>query len=677
MIRRSPTNARPRLVRFGLVLTILCLGCLHCVAGTRLLVVDTGEQDRRVLDVAADYYGISLEFVTIRGTADVQSALKAMKDPNVIGVVISAQALPKLSPAQVLPALRRGRNAISLYVNNVTAVSPRPSVLQDWSRGAIGDCIGPAHGGKVLRAGGDRSLLHELADTSMPLVNAPACEFVGSKAVPFEIVAAYGTPESAIFVRVQRGPQEMFFAVNFGKYESPARSNGGVSYSTFSQFVPAMVFARHAAGEYGWHSPAHYANLTIDDAWLAEPYGHLNFYSLLVEMEKHNFHTTIGFIPWNFDRGDKAAISLVRAHPTQYSVSIHGDNHDHMEFCQRTWDGQLRPLPDGEQAARLRQAIARMERFRALTGIPYDRFMIFPHERFPAATLRFLKKYNYDAMANEGLVPLDRQQPKGDRLPTAVSTSFENFPSLWRRSAEKPFDEYALAIDAFLERPLLFYVHHRYFAAGANAFDSTADFINRIDPEVKWTGLGNVAQHSYKMRERPDHNFDVLATTADLRLRNSSSSNRKYYIVKDENFADPLRAVLVDGMPVPYTGLPDKLTFTMEVPAGQERHVQVEYENDLKIAEVDVSKPNWRMNGLRRISDFRDLVLSRSRLGELVVFYYAGVAEWDWTLDEIVLLCLFIFLLCLFAGGVLRLAIRGRWQTSRGCNDSAERFFHR
>jgi hypothetical protein len=129
---------------------------------------------------------------------------------------------------------------------------------------------------------------------------------------------------------------------------------------------------------------------------------------------------------------------------------------------------------------------------------------------------------------------------------------------------------------------------------------------------------------------------------------------------------------------VPYTGLADKLTLTLEVPAGQERHVQVEYDNDLKVAEVDVSKPNWRMNGLRRVSDFRDLVLSRSRLGDqVVVFYYAGVAEWDWTLDEIFLLCLFIFLLCLFAGGVLRLAIRGRWQTSRGCNDSAERFFHR
>src|SRR5207249_3826533 len=79
----------------------------------------------------------------------------------------------------------------------------------------------------------------------------------------------------------------------------------------------------------------------------------------------------------------------------RYSISIHGNNHDHTEFFRDTDDGRSTPLTDEELAARLKQAVARMEQFRMRTSISYDRFMIFPHERFPSATLRFMKRFNY------------------------------------------------------------------------------------------------------------------------------------------------------------------------------------------------------------------------------------------------------------------------------------------
>ena len=102
----------------------------------------------------------------------------------------------------------------------------------------------------------------------------------------------------------------------------------------------------------------HYANLTIDDPWLTEPYGHLGYRALLEEMEKHNFHTTLAFIPWNYDRSEEDVVKLVRAHPERYSISIHGDNHTHREFG----DYRVSPLP--EQITSLKQAVARMDRFK-------------------------------------------------------------------------------------------------------------------------------------------------------------------------------------------------------------------------------------------------------------------------------------------------------------------------
>ena len=86
---------------------------------------------------------------------------------------------------------------------------------------------------------------------------------------------------------------------------------------------------------------------------------------------------------------------------------------------------------------------------------------------------------------------------------------------------------------------MLFYAHHAYFANGAKAFNSTAEFINRVDPAVNWTGLGNIAQRLYKIRRRPDNDFDLWTMTADLRLRNASIREETYHVIKDENFADP------------------------------------------------------------------------------------------------------------------------------------------
>ena len=64
-----------------------------------------------------------------------------------------------------------------------------------------------------------------------------------------------------------------------------------------------------------WHSPGHYANLTIDDPWFAESYGHLTYNGLLGEMEKANFHTTIAFIPWNYDRSEGFLAGKASARP--------------------------------------------------------------------------------------------------------------------------------------------------------------------------------------------------------------------------------------------------------------------------------------------------------------------------------------------------------------------------
>ncbi len=126
-------------------------------------------------------------------------------------------------------------------------------------------------------------------------------------------------------------------------------------------------------------------------------------------MEKHNFHTTIAFIPWNYDRSEARVVKLFRNHPDRFSISIHGDNHDHGEFEN--------PKSEGHHAAALKQALARMEQFQRLTKIPYDPVFVFPHVIGPEEVLEKLKTYNYLATVNSTNVPADRPIPLPHCLP--------------------------------------------------------------------------------------------------------------------------------------------------------------------------------------------------------------------------------------------------------------------
>jgi hypothetical protein len=67
-----------------------------------------------------------------------------------------------------------------------------------------------------------------------------------------------------------------------------------------------------------------YANIIIDDPLLRENYGYLNYRKLLDLMDKHNFFSTIAFIPWNYKRTDKKIAALFKERPDRFSLCVHG-----------------------------------------------------------------------------------------------------------------------------------------------------------------------------------------------------------------------------------------------------------------------------------------------------------------------------------------------------------------
>jgi hypothetical protein len=382
-----------------------------------------------------------------------------------------------------------------------------------------------------------------------------------------------------------------------------------------------MMFVRQAAGEKGWHALHRYANLTIDDPWLRQPYGHVDYELLLEQMQKHNFHTTIAFIPWNYDRSEAGVVQLFKQHPQRLSIAIHGDNHDHKEFR----DYRSKPLE--LQLAALKQSLARMERFRALTGIPYDRVMIFPHSIAPRPTVEALKGLGYLATVNGANVPQGEAEPSSASFALRpVTLDYAAFPSIRRHSIAAAVTPAFIAISQYLGNPLLFYGHSEDFAKGIEAFNPIADAVNATEPQTRWRGLSEIVSGLYLVRLRDDSDYDVLALSSSVCIENFSGRDAVFHVRKQEFGGPAIQALAVDGRPHPYQLENDTLSFSTTIGKGNTQCAAIAYRNDADLSSVAPARDSWSVYLLRMASDFRDIHLSKTGWGLAFIRFYNGHA---------------------------------------------------
>jgi len=605
---------------------VILVAFSSCYASAVVSVGKYGETTavRSQVDLASRFYGLDVQSLAVRDRNDSKRVVEALRQSDALAAVVTADTLSDLDQAQVFSALRRpGRENIPLLIVDAY-VHDLPASVSKWTGRRVIGCRAPARdsGAWELVISKENEIAYQLAGVTLPLKGTVTCslELARDSAVRVLGEVSNQVENQPAFVDFFIGRQHVFILAGFAPGGGASVPDSDNLVGTFSNIAPVMMFLRHATGDRAWHTIGHYANLTVDDPWLIEPYGNLDYQALLEEMEKHNFHLTTAFIPWNFDRCQSDVVSLFHRHPDRFSVCVHGNNHDHREF------GEYRREPLIRQIANIKQALARMEEFKRSTGIPYDPVMVFPHAVAPAETFGVLKKYNYWATANSQNVPLDSSAP-GDPLfiLRPETLAFDNFLSLKRHSpGEASVSPTALAVNSYLGNPLLFYEHQEFFHRGISAFNWVADEVNRIEPETQWRSLGYIVQHLYLLRLRRDQDYDVLAFSPNFHLTNPGGRSAIFHVRKPENLTPPIRSLFVDGEPFPYQVSRDEILLDVSLASRQSRRVEIAYVNDLDLANIDVSKKYLWGNIARRLSDFRDLRLSRSTLGrKLTDLYYA------------------------------------------------------
>ncbi len=603
-------------------------GSSACFAGNIVLLRKPAHSDAEgTIRRLANFYGLQLETAEVGSQKELSHALALLRSPDTLAVLIAQDALSGFDEKQISAALQRSRApAVPLLVFGVTTEADAGS-LKRWSGGAIEKCVKLPTGFRpvAMEAGTAGNLTRALVGIALPAVASPACGIQFESSVSGQMVlwarSADGT-KAAVLVRIQDQSDERFFVPQMDPFDREWIGDPAGLPKAFSAMAPFILFLSHAAGDYAWHSDGHYANLTIDDAWLTQPYGHVDYPALLAEMQKHNFHTTIAFIPWNFDRSEPEMVALFRAHPERFSICIHGNDHEHREFG----DYALNSLPG--QIADIKQGVARMERFRTLTGIGYDRFMVFPHGVAPEETFAALRTYEFLGTANYLNVPLGATIPSDPIfLLRPYTVAYGGLLSLSRYSSSERIPQAEIAIQSFLGNPVLLYGHESMFDAGITAFDTNADFVNQIQPDTRWTSLGEIARHSYLIRRRNDGGFDVRMLSSEMALMNPGDTEAVFYVQRVTD-ASSVSALTIDGAAVDFERSGNGLGFRTVVPAHQVRQVRIGFRNDLDLAHQDVRKNNLHAYVLRRASDFRDLYLSRSWVGNwLKQAYYRN--GWD------------------------------------------------
>jgi len=436
-----------------------------------------------------------------------------------------------------------------------------------------------------------------------------------------------------VFIRYRKGKGNIFV---LGTKQTKSFENTQMVefYNTqyFSEIVSVMIFLRYSCGDECWHREIDYANLTIDDPFLVEPYGNLEFKGLLTSMETHNFNTTIAYIPWNYDRSNPKVAKLFLDHPDRYSMVIHGNNHDHYEFYK------YNKVSLKEQENDIIEALNRMKEFRKLTGIPYDKIMIFPHGIAPEKTLEFLKKYNFVATVNNQDAPLETKRPQSTfyGMEPAIM-DYANFTALKRhstqgyriwsfRKAKSGIEVAPYAFDLFIDKPVLIVAHQDFFFSGIDAFNSTADAINNLAGEVKWTSLGNILKHLYLEKTNDDGSIDMRMYGNKLVLSNKSGSKKLYHIRKKETLNVPISKVTINGAETNYIIENDTLKVHEVIPLRDSMELEIIYNEEIpNIANFptgflkNIQKSGVRVWGLRRFSDFRDRHLSTNRPGRAII----------------------------------------------------------
>ncbi len=373
----------------------------------------------------------------------------------------------------------------------------------------------------------------------------------------------------------------------------------------FSSIVPLVIFLKGAfAGAVG-SGRVTSASLIVDDPILKRRYGFLRFGEVLAAMAKHDFSTTIAFIPWNWRRTNRQTADLFLQNDRRYSLAIHGCDHTAGEFGSRS----LASLNHKIKAAR-----RRADRHLQVTGVRVSPIMVFPQGVYSPEAAYVLKCNNFIAAVNTEVNPV------GDGIPHTLVRElwdvaimqYSSFPIFTRRYISHGLENFAF--DAFLGKPCLLVAHHDVFKNEARDLIAFIGSLNSLAGGVRWGTLEQVITRSYVSRGGADGRRHIRMFANEIVL-DGSNQDEGVVVEKRESDRTTVARVICDRREVDWAWHSGVLRFRIDPPVRPASVVRVEYIDPIGNSSARESA-RYRIGvGVRRyLSEMRDDYICRSEL---------------------------------------------------------------
>jgi hypothetical protein len=371
----------------------------------------------------------------------------------------------------------------------------------------------------------------------------------------------------------------------------------------FCRAVPIVMYLKWAFSDIWRTGPETNGCLIVDDPPLKPRYGFLHFREALELMDKHNFTTTIAFIPWNWRRTNPRTVDIFQKRPDRFSLCVHGSDHTGGEFAARS-TAQLN--------RRIKAASGRMEFLLQRTSLQPARIMIFPQGAFSPETGRVLKLNGFVAAVNTEVAPSNNARNEttiADLWDVAIM-KYGTFPIFTRRYLTHGIENFAF--DGLLGKPCLIVAHHDVFK---NHGRDLVDFIAKLNSlkwNLRWRALSDAICHSFNVRNQTDGTSVIQMFAENLVMENPSTEPRESVLIKEEGDLDCVRAVMVNQTAIDFSYDGRYLRWRVKLPSKEMAHVRVLYFDKLDVSPSNDSIGySIKTMGRRYLSEFRDNYLSQ------------------------------------------------------------------
>jgi hypothetical protein len=335
----------------------------------------------------------------------------------------------------------------------------------------------------------------------------------------------------------------------------------------FFSAVPLVSYIRWAFPQSSWHAPETSACLVIDDPLLKPTHGFVDFQELLSLMKRHNFSTNIAFIPWNWRRSTPKVARLFRENPKHFSLSVHGCDHTRAEFGS---PGQQRLY------WKARQALERMSRHAAITGISHDPVMVFPQGIFSEAAMSALKRTNLIASVNNDIISAD-PHPRAITVSDVwdIAVMGYPFPLFTRRYPWEGIENFAF--DTLLGKPAIAVIHHDYCSDHGTRLVNFVKQVNALPCAPTWRNLGEVVRRSCRQREDSPGAVEVEMYGRELRIENRSGPPKRFLIRRREYEPSAIQRICTDAQEIAWRPIDGYIDFEIELNPSESRVIKIKF----------------------------------------------------------------------------------------------------